>query len=70
MNSEESKLLISYFYVSKELKKNPTKAIYYIMENRQLFKFVTDEWLNQIKKEHSVTDEDLEKIAKSTNKKN
>lgn len=58
MNSEESKFLISYFYVSKFLKKDPVKAIQYIEKNRQYFSFVTDEWLDQIRKEHNLHSSD------------
>ncbi len=62
MDVNDSKFLLSHFYVAKQLKKNPANAIKFIMINRDHFKFVTDEWLVQIKKEHSVTDEQLDAI--------
>jgi hypothetical protein len=54
MDKTDAEFLISYFYVSKTLKKDPKKAIEYIEKNRAYFKFVTDEWLIQIKKEHGL----------------
>lgn len=59
----KNSIIVSYLYVSKNLKNNPAKAIKYILINRSLFSSITDEMIFQIKKERSITDEDISNVV-------
>jgi len=62
MNENLSKTLVSYYYVSKNLKTHPEKAIKYIMINREMFKNISDEILEKLKEESGVSEEDLNNV--------
>jgi hypothetical protein len=59
MNNKE-KVFISLLYVSKNLKKNPKKAIKYIQMNRELFNWITDDTITTLMKEHGIVESDLQ----------
>ncbi len=54
MNNNRNKAIIYLLYVNNELKKNPHNAIKFIETNRQYFKWIDDNTLNKIKKEHNI----------------
>lgn len=61
MDSRESKLIISYMYVSKNLKKDPKEAIRYIKQNKDLFKNISEKQLEEVRKERGITTTSLKK---------
>jgi len=61
-NTKAAMTIAAQLYLAKGLKKNPARMIKFIMSNREYYPNISDEMLGQIKNEHGIKDEDLEKI--------
>lgn len=64
MDTRLTRVIISQFIVAKTLYKNPKKALRFITDNPQYFPYATKEWLETIKKELNVSDDDIENEGK------
>jgi hypothetical protein len=54
-----ARVIIAQYYVASGLQQHPAKIIKFITNNREYFPQATDEWLNSIKKELNVSNEDI-----------
>lgn len=62
MDTRLTRTIIAQFYAAKGLQLNPLKSIKFMIVNKEYFPYATDEWLDAIKKEKNITDEQLEKV--------
>jgi hypothetical protein len=59
--TKAARVIASQLYVAKGLKRNPAKMIKFMKDNKEYFPNITDQMLEDIKKEHNLTDEDINK---------
>ena len=59
MDSKTARVIASQFYAAKNLKRNPAKTIKFIISNKDYFPGVNEKWLELVKKEHNLTDDDI-----------
>jgi len=63
MDQRTSQIIIANFFVSKNLKTRPAHAIKFIMINKEYFPTINTQLLEQIMKEHNITQEMLDLIT-------
>ncbi len=60
-DSKAARTIAAQLYVAKRLNKVPAKMIKFILVNKEYFPDITDNMIIQIKKEHGLTDEEIDK---------
>lgn len=61
MNTKGARVIAAQFYVAKNLNRNPAKTVQFIIDNRDYFPSIDDDEIEKLKKEHNLTEEELEK---------
>lgn len=67
MDPKIARMITTQMYVSKVLSINPAKGISIIKDNKEYFPNITEDMLNQIIKEHNITENDIKIEQKKLN---
>lgn len=61
MDQKKARENAAQFYVAKNLERNPSKTVNFIINNRSYFPSISDDWLKQVKTDYNLTRADIEK---------